>query len=38
MEFIADNRIKVEPPKKPKKLTATRFASILGFNLSLIHI
>lgn len=32
MEFIADNKIKVEPPKKPKKLTATRFASILGFN------
>ncbi len=32
MEFLKDNRIKVDPPKRPKKLTATRFASILGFN------
>lgn len=32
MEFINDNRIKVGPPKKPKKLTATRFATILGLN------
>lgn len=32
MEFLQDNRIKVDPPKKPKKLTATRFASALGFN------
>ena len=32
MEFLNDNRIKVDPPKKPKKLTATRFASILGLN------
>lgn len=32
MEFLQDNRIKVDPPKKPKKLTATRFASVLGFN------
>ena len=32
MEFISGNRIKVEPPKKPKKLTATRFATILGLN------
>ena len=32
MEFLKDNRIKVEPPKKPKKLTATRFATILGLN------
>ena len=32
MEFLKDGRIKVDPPKKPKKLTATRFASILGFN------
>ena len=32
MEFLENNRIKVDPPKKPKKLTATRFASILGFN------
>ena len=32
MEFINGNRIKVDPPKKPKKLTATRFATILGLN------
>lgn len=32
MEFLTGNKIKVDPPKKPKKLTATRFASILGFN------
>lgn len=31
MEF-QNNRIKVNPPKKPKKLTATRFATILGLN------
>lgn len=24
--------IKVDPPKRPKKLTATRFATILGLN------
>ena len=32
MEFLKDNIIKVDPPKKPKKLTATRFATILGLN------
>ena len=32
MEFIENNRIKVDPPKKPKKLPATRFATILGLN------
>ena len=32
MEFLEGNRIKVDPPKKPKKLTATRFATILGLN------
>lgn len=32
MEFLKDNRVKVDPPKKPKKLTATRFATILGLN------
>ena len=32
MEFIEGNRIKVDPPKKPKKLTATRFATILELN------
>ena len=32
MEFLTDNRIKVDPPKKPKKLTATRFATIMGLN------
>lgn len=32
MEFISGNRIKVNPPKKPKKLTATRFATVMGLN------
>ena len=32
MEFIEGNKVKVDPPKKPKKLTATRFATILGLN------
>lgn len=32
MEFLKDNHIKVDPPKKPKKLTATRFATIMGLN------
>lgn len=32
MEFLKDNIIKVDPPKKPKKLTATRFATIMNLN------
>lgn len=32
MEWIDGNRIKIIPPHKPKKLTATRFATILGLN------
>ncbi|MBO5870815.1 MAG: YqaJ viral recombinase family protein [Clostridia bacterium] len=32
MEFIDGNRIKVDPPKRPKKLTGTRFANIMGLN------
>ncbi len=32
MEFIEGNRIKVDPPKKPKKLTATRFATVMSLN------
>ena len=32
MEFLKNNCIKVDPPKKPKKLTATRFATIFGLN------
>ena len=32
MEFLPENRIKVDPPKKPKKLTATRFATIMNLN------
>lgn len=32
MEFLQNNKIKVDPPKKPKKLTATRFATIMGLN------
>ena len=32
MEFLEGNRIKVDPPKKPKKLTGTRFATVMGLN------
>ena len=32
IEFLDGNRIKVPVPKKPKKLTATRFATIMGLN------
>ena len=32
MEFLENRRIKVDPPKKPKKCTATRFATIMGLN------
>lgn len=32
MEWLENNRIQIIPPKKPKKLTATRFATILGLN------
>lgn len=32
MIFLENNRIKVDPPKKPKKLTATRFATIMNLN------
>ena len=32
MEFLQNGSIKVDPPKKPKKLTATRFATIMGLN------
>lgn len=32
MEWLDNNRIKVDIPKKPKKITGTRFATILGLN------
>ena len=32
MKWLDNNRIQIVPPKKPKKLTATRFASVLGLN------
>ena len=32
MEWLDNNRIQIIPPKNPKKLTATRFATILGLN------
>lgn len=32
MEWLDNNRIQIVPPRKPKKLTATRFATILGLN------
>ena len=32
MEWLKDNKIQVAPPKRPKKITGTRFATILGLN------
>lgn len=32
MEWLEGNKVKVIPPKRPKKLTATRFATVLGLN------
>lgn len=32
MEWLEGNKIKVVPLKRPKKLTATRFATVLGLN------
>lgn len=32
MDWLNDNTIKIAPPKNPKKLTGTRFATILGLN------
>lgn len=32
MEWLDSNRIKITPPKKPKKITGTRFAAIMGKN------
>ena len=32
MEWLYGNKIQIIPPKRPKKLTGTRFATILGLN------
>ena len=32
IKWLEGNRIQVNPPKRPKKITGTRFASILGLN------
>ena len=32
LEWLPDDRVKVEPPKRPKKITGTRFAAIMGLN------
>lgn len=32
MKFLEGNRIQVDPPKKPKKLTGTRFATVMNLN------
>lgn len=32
MEFLESNQIRIDIPKKPKKMTATRFATALGLN------
>lgn len=32
MEWLETNQLKIAPPKKPKKITGTRFAAIMGKN------
>lgn len=32
MDWLDNNKIKVNPPKRPKKITGTRFAAIMGLN------
>lgn len=32
MEWLDTNQLKVDPPKRPKKMTGTRFASVLGLD------
>jgi len=32
MEWLDKNRIRIDPPKSPKRITGTRFASILGLD------
>lgn len=32
IKWLESNQIQIEPPKNPKKITGTRFASILGLN------
>lgn len=32
IQWNTDNTISIKPPKRPKKLTGTRFASVLGLN------
>ncbi len=32
MEWLETNQLKIVPPKKPKKITGTRFAAIMGKN------
>lgn len=32
MQWLKDNRIKIAPPLKTKKITGTRFATVLGLN------
>lgn len=33
MEWLETNQLKIAPPKKPKKITGTRFAAIMGKNI-----
>lgn len=33
MEWLEDNRVKIAPPKKPHKISGTRFAAVLGYNV-----
>lgn len=32
MEWLENSTLKIVPPRKPKKLTGTRFAAVMGLN------
>ena len=32
MEWLSDKTVRIDPPKRPKKITGTRFAAIMGLN------
>lgn len=32
LTWLKDNRVSIDPPKRPKKITGTRFAAIMGLN------
>lgn len=33
MDWLQDNRVTIDPPASPKKVTGTRFGAVLGYNI-----